>query len=44
MKSIPEDEIGERKYEDTRDAFFVFFKVIVYWMQHGYDSQAKTLM
>ena len=44
LKSIPENDIEKKKYDEIREAYFVFFKVIVYWMQFGYNWQRKGCM
>ena len=36
MNALPRDEIQPEKYELMNGALFVFFKVIVYWLQTGY--------
>ena len=36
MNSLPRDEIEAQKYDLINKAFFVFFKVIVYWLQTGF--------
>ena len=35
MCALPKGEMGAEKYELIHQAFFVFFKVIVYWLQAG---------
>ena len=36
MNALPRDEIETQKYDLINKAFFVFFKVIVYWLQTVY--------
>ena len=44
MKSIPHAEVGDTKYQDISEAFFTFFKVIVYWLKFGYNYQTRGSM
>lgn len=41
LKAIPKDEVGEAKYEKINEAYLVYFKVIVYWLQFGYNFQKR---
>ena len=36
MNALPRDEIEAQKYDLINNAFVVFFKVIVYWLQTGF--------
>ena len=36
LQAIPQDGLEPGKYELIRQAFFAFFRVVVYWMQLGY--------
>ena len=36
MQAVPQDGLRPGKHELIRQAFFAFFKVVVYWMQLGY--------
>ena len=38
---VPIQEVGEEKYEDISQAFFSFFKVIVYWLKFGLNQQKR---
>ena len=42
MKAIPKDEVGENQHEKISDAYFVFFKLIVYWLKFGFTHQNKS--
>ena len=42
LKAIPQEEVGEEKYENNNHAYIVFFKVIVYWLQFGYSYQTRS--
>ena len=44
MKTIPRDEVNEHRFERINDAYFQFFKVIVYWLKYGFQYQTKHLM
>ena len=44
MKTIPRDQDEEHRYERINDAYFQFFKVIVYWLKFGFTYQTKHLM
>ena len=44
MKSIPENDIEKKKYDEITEAYFCFFKVIIYWMQQGSDYQRTRNM
>ena len=44
MKAIPENNIKKKKYNEITAAYFCFFKVVVYWMQQGFEYQRKRNM
>ena len=44
MKTVPRDQVNEHRYERINDAYFQFFKVIVYWLKYGFQYQSKHLL
>ena len=42
LKAIPMEEVGEEQHGKVTEAFFVFFKVIVYWLKFGFNYQSKS--
>lgn len=43
MKALPKDKIEPEKYAEIHRAFFVFFKLIVYWLQFGFKYETRYL-
>ena len=39
MKAVPTDEVSETEREEITEAFFVFFKVILYWLKFGLNYE-----
>ena len=38
---IPPKTVGEEEYEEISQAFYSFFKVIVYWLNFGLNQQKR---
>ena len=38
---IPTKEVGNEEYEEICQAFYSFFKVIVYWLNFGLNQQKR---
>ena len=43
MKVMPKEELGAEKYGEINEAFSVFFKVIVYWLQFGFKYEKRSM-
>ena len=43
MKAVPIDETGAEHHDEIYNAFFVFFKLIVYWLQFGYSYEKRSM-
>ena len=41
MKAVPKDEVGETQHEKITEAFCVFFKVILYWLNFGVNYENR---
>ena len=39
MKTLPKDELGEQACGKINNAFIALFKVIVYWLQFGFNYE-----
>ena len=43
MKALPKDEIDPEKSAEIHQAFFGFFKLVVYWLQFGFKYEKRYL-
>ena len=43
MKAVPKQDMDPEKYEEINKAFYVFFKVIVYWLQFGFRYEKRSM-
>ena len=43
MKAVPKHDMEAEKYEEINKAFYVFFKVIVYWLQFGFKYEKRSI-
>ena len=43
MKAVPMDGIDVEQYDEINKAFVDFFKIIVYWLQFGYNYEKRSM-
>ena len=43
MRTVPKDRIGVEQYDEINKAFIGFFKIIVYWLQFGYNYEKRSM-
>ena len=43
MRTVPMDGIGVEQYDEINKAFLVFFKIIAYWLQFGYNYEKRSM-
>ena len=41
MKTLPKDQLAEEEIRSISNAFFVLFKLIVYWLQYGFHYETR---
>ena len=44
LKAIPIEEVGEEKFERIDQAYLVLFRIIVYWLQFGFNYQTRSII